>query len=115
MTDDVLSCVRIKWDDLCSQPALNRFSFDRTTQQIYNQKGRLCNAQLKHEKWVKGEKEIILMPDVPKFVLQLASQFASQPQRPYKASNVKQAMGNHTGFNKEDLEILLGIALTACW
>jgi hypothetical protein len=47
---------------------------------------------------MKGEKEIVFVPDVPGFVLQLASRFASQPLCPSKASIVKQTMDAYTGF-----------------
>ena len=113
MADGVLSSVQIKWDDLCCRPAINRFYFDEKTRRISNQKGGVHSAQptYQHEKWMKGKKEIIFVPDVPGFVLQLAPRFASQPRCPTKASIVKQTIGAYTGFTKEDLEALLGIAL----
>jgi len=109
---DVLSLVQMKWDDLCRQPAINRFHFSEETGRIINQKGSAYSAQPinKHGKWMKGKKEIVLVPSVPEFVLQIALS-ACQQRRPTKASIVKQTMDTYTGFNKEDLEALLGIAI----
>jgi hypothetical protein len=47
------------------------------TRRISNQKGGVHSAQptYQHEKWMKGKKEIIFIPDFPGFVLQLASRF----------------------------------------
>ena len=115
MTEHVLSSVQKKWDNLCLQTATNRFHLDKKIELAYSQKGGKHSAQPKLQAgiWMKGKKKIIFVPDVPEFILQLAKSSTSQPQaqRSKKAEIVKQTMDDYTGFTKDDLEALLGIAL----
>ena len=112
MTDVVLSQVEVQWASLCRGPAaINRFYFDKSTGHFINQKNQK-RGEVKHRKWMKSDKEIIFVPDVPRFVLELALCFASQhQQRRPRAVFIKQTMRSYTGFTREDLEALLVTAI----